>query len=59
MEEEPITQNEINSELTGLNKGEKKEKKKKLIIYISVSVTFCYFTDYNNNFINKRKRFIK
>ena len=32
--EEPITQEELNSELTGLNKGEKEERKKQIIIGI-------------------------
>ena len=35
--EEPITQNEISSELTGLNKGEK-ERKKQIIIGIAAGV---------------------
>ena len=35
MEEEPINTNELNSELTGLNKGEKEKKLKQLIIYTS------------------------
>ena len=37
--EEPIT-GEINSEITGLNKGEKGAKKKKLIIGLSISAIF-------------------
>ena len=32
MDEENIISNEINSELTGLNKGEKEKNKKKIII---------------------------
>ena len=35
MEDELITPNEINSELTGINKGEKQQKKKQLIIGIA------------------------
>ena len=37
MEEEPALKEELNSELTGLNKGEK-ARKKKLIIGLSVGV---------------------
>ena len=35
MDEEPLTQNEINSELTGLNKGQIDPKKKLLIMGIA------------------------
>ena len=40
MEEDNIYVNEINSELTGLNKGEKEEKLKKVILSITFGATF-------------------
>ena len=36
--DEPITSEELNSELTGVNKGEKEERKKQLIIGIVAAV---------------------
>ena len=54
MDKEPLTPKEINSELTGLNKGEKLEKKKIINnIYIHGCI-ICYFSNYINIFINKR-----
>ena len=36
MEDEPINKEEISSELTGLNKGDKSRKKKQIIIGLSI-----------------------
>ena len=38
--DDPIIQEDINSELTGINKGEKEERRKQLIIGVAVGVLF-------------------
>ena len=40
MEDEPIMDNEISSELTGLNKGSKLQKQKQIIIWIAAGAIF-------------------
>ena len=39
--EEPLESNELNSELTGLNKGDKEKKKKQILIAAGIGIAIC------------------
>ena len=39
--EEPLTSNELNSELTGLNKGDKEKKRNQILIDAGIGITIC------------------